>query len=107
MEVHRNLGHGFLEAVYQDALAIEFRERGIHHERERQFRIEYRGKILESSYRVDFVCFGNVLVELKALKNLSGNEESQVLNYLKASRMHRGLLLNFGVPSLQYKRLVW
>ena len=107
MEVHRNLGHGFLEVVYQEALAIEFDERTVPYVREKELSIEYKGKVLDSSYRVDFVCFGSVLVELKALNRISGNEESQVLNYLKASGMRRGLLLNFGTQSLQYRRLVW
>lgn len=106
MEVHRELGHGFLEAVYQEALAREFAARNIPFEREKNLAIVYKGKPLEVGYRADFVCFGEVVVELKAMQALSGTEESQLLNYLKASGFKRGLLLNFGGSSLQQKRMV-
>jgi GxxExxY protein len=106
MTVHRTLGHGFLEAVYQEALAIEFLECGIPYQREVALPITYRGKMLQTSYRADFLCYGAILVELKALQKLSGTEESQVTNYLKASRLEKSLLINFGAPSLEYKRLV-
>jgi len=106
MEVHRHLGAGFLEPVYQDALAVELDTRGIHHEREVELPIRYKGVALGSRYRVDFVCFGEVLVELKALARLSSTEESQIINYLTASRLPKGILLNFGTGSLQYRRFV-
>lgn len=106
MEVHRELGHGFLEAVYQEALAFEFEARGIPFEREKGLSILYKGRDLETKYRADFVCHGEVVVELKALQALSGNEDAQLLNYLKASGFKRGLLLNFGAASLQQKRMV-
>ena len=106
MEVHRELGHGFLEAVYQDALAAELEHRGIQFERELEIPIMYKGARLPSSYRSDFVCFGTIIVELKALGGLTGAEESQVINYLKATGMKRGILLNFGTRSLEYKRFV-
>lgn len=107
MEVHRCLGHGFLEAVYQEALARELVLRGIPFEREVELTVFYKGEPLACTYRADFICFGEVLLELKALGALSSIEESQVLNYLKATGKHRALLINFGVPSLQYKRLVF
>jgi GxxExxY protein len=107
MEVHRELGHGFLEAVYQEALVLEFEARGIPFEQEKCLSITYKGKALESTYRADFVCFGEVVVELKALQSLTGVNEAQLLNYMKASGFKRGLLFNFGTPSLQHKRMVF
>lgn len=106
MEVHRELGHGFLEGVYQEALAREFGMRDISFVREQNLAVKYKGKPLEIGYRADFICFGEVVVELKAIQTLSGNEEAQLLNYLKASGFKRGLLLNFGSPTLQTKRMV-
>jgi len=104
MQVHRELGCGFLEAVYQEALAIELAYQDIPFQREVALPIHYRGKLLQTSYRVDFICYGDVIVELKALAKLSSIEEAQILNYLKATEFETGLLLNFGAPSLQYKR---
>jgi GxxExxY protein len=104
MEVHRHLGAGFLEPVYQEALAVEFDARGIPNDREVQLPIRYKGVVLGSRYRVDFVWFGEVLVELKALSRLSTTEESQIVNYLTASSLPKALLLNFGASSLQYRR---
>ena len=106
MEVHKHLGSGFLEAVYQMALAMEFTLRGIPFEREVTLPIWYKGQQLSTGYRADFVCFGNVIVELKALRKLSGVEEAQILNYLKATNHPVGLLLNFGGKSLDYQRYV-
>jgi GxxExxY protein len=107
MEIHRQLGHGFLEAVYQDVAVIEFPLQNIPFEREVALPIKYRDILLPTCYRADFICFSEIIVEFKALSQLSSIEESQVLNYLKATGFRRGLLINFGASSLQYKRLVW
>ncbi len=107
MTVHRELGCGFLEAVYQEALEREFHLQNIPCEREKELPVLYRGEPLATFYKADFVCFGSVIVELKALSELSGREESQVINYLKASGLHKALLINFGATSLQHKRLVY
>lgn len=107
MAVHRELGCGFLEAVYQEALEREFQLQNILYEREKELPVLYRGEPLTTFYKADFVCFGSVIVELKALSELSGREESQVINYLKASGLHKALLINFGAASLQHKRLVY
>jgi GxxExxY protein len=106
MEVHRQLGCGFLEAVYQEAFALELKNRDIPHIREEQFPVTYKGCRLKSEYRPDFVCFSAVIVELKALGRLSSLEESQLINYLKVTGYHTGLLLNFGARSLQQRRFV-
>jgi len=106
MTVHSVLGCGFLEAVYQEALEREFQFLDIPHEREKELPVLYRGKQLKTFYKADFVCFGSVIVELKALDRLSGSEESQVINYLKSSGLQKALLLNFGTKSLQHKRMV-
>lgn len=107
MEVHRLLGHGFLERAYQDALVIEFLLRNILFRREVELPISYKGQVLPCGYRADFICYDSIVVEIKALDRLSGTEDAQVINYLRASGYQRGLLINFGQPSLQFKRLVW
>ncbi|HMJ90214.1 MAG TPA: GxxExxY protein [Candidatus Acidoferrum sp.] len=107
IEVHTHLGHGFAEGVYQEALAIEFAARQIPFTREVPLCIRYKQQLLTCTYKADFICFGEVLVELKALGRLSGTEEAQVINYLKASELTRALLLNFGAPSLEHKRLIF
>lgn len=106
MTVHRTLGHGFPEPVYQEALEHEFVACQIPYLREFPLPIRYRGKLLQTNYRVDFLCYGSILVELKALQKLSGTEESQVINYLKASGQEKALLINFGARSLESKRVV-
>ncbi len=107
MEVHKQLGHGFLEAVYQCAAEVEFVQRQIPFEKEASLPIRYKGLLLPTHYRADFVCYSEIIVEFKALSRLSTIEEAQVLNYLKATGFRRGLLLNFGASSLQYKRPIW
>ncbi len=107
MEVHRELGHGFLEGVYQAALAIEFAERGIPFRSEVDLPVFYKDKRLLCGYRADFICFENILIETKAVSALVPAHHAQVINYLKATQHHRGLLLNFGAPSLEHKRLIF
>jgi GxxExxY protein len=106
MEVHRVLGAGFAEAVYQEALSIELESRGIPFLAQVQLPISYRERLLKTQYRADFLCFESVLVEIKALSQMTGADDSQILNYLKASGHEVGLLLNFGAPSLEHRRFV-
>lgn len=106
MEVHSTLGHGFLEAVYQEALALELTARGIPFEKEVSIPIRYKGQQLGTPYRADFVCYGCIIVELKALASIGGLEEAQVIHYLKATGYELALLLNFGAPRLQQKRII-
>ncbi len=106
MEVHTVLGSGFLEAVYQEALEIEFKKREIPYARESQVKIIYKDITLKKTYYADFVCYDKIIVETKAIQQLTGIDESQVINYLKATGFELGLLINFGAESLEYKRLV-
>jgi GxxExxY protein len=106
MAVHRTLGCGFLEAVSREALTIELQERDIPFVREVRLPVRYRKRLLPVFYIVDFVCFDEVLVEVKALHAIGPNEVAQLINYLRIARRRRGLLLNFGATSLQHQRLV-
>jgi GxxExxY protein len=106
IEVHRHLGCGFLEPVYQEALEMEFAERAIPHNAQHKYTIAYKGRTLESYYKPDFICFESVVVELKALPRLTSIEESQLINYLKVTGYETGLLLNFGARSLEKRRFV-
>jgi len=105
MEVHSNLGPGFLESVYEAAMAIEFNLRNVPYERQKAIPVMYKGEKAKD-FLCDFLVDGKVLVELKALKTITGVEEAQVLNYLKATGLEVGLLINFGEQSLKYKRSV-
>lgn len=108
MHVYNTLGSGFLEDVYQEALEIEFQKRNIPYEREKELRITYRDIELRQTYKADFVCYGKVIVELKAIQNLDGAHRSQVHNYLHATRFRLGLLVNFGCnDELEYERIVY
>ncbi len=106
MEVHKTLGHGFAEQVYQEALSIEFQSRKMPYTKETPLKIEYKGNILDKHYVADFICSENVILELKAVNELSSAHIGQVLNYLKAADKKVGLLVNFGTQSLEYKRIV-
>ena len=105
MAVHSELGCGFLEAVYQEALEEEFRLRGIPYVREAQLQVNYKGKILKKQYQADFICYDNIIVELKALNELNTLHKSQLINYLKITSLKLGLLVNFGKKSLESKRI--
>jgi len=107
MEVHKELGCGFLEAVYHEALIREFSDHGIPFKSQPTVNIKYKGIALKKTYEPDFICYDDVIVEIKALHSLSGLEESQMINYLKASKIEIGLLLNFGSRSLEYNRFVY
>ncbi|MFH1440883.1 MAG: GxxExxY protein [Candidatus Omnitrophota bacterium] len=106
MEVHKVLGPGFLEAVYQEALAIEFRHQGIPFEQEKELTITFKGIELEKIYNADFVCYGKIILETKAVKELCDNHRAQIINYLKATKMKLGLLVNFSETSLKYERFI-
>jgi GxxExxY protein len=106
MDVHDNLGKGYLEVIYQDALEREFRENSIIFEREREFPIIYKGKPLPRHYKVDFVVYSNVLIEVKAQPSINVADVKQTLNYLACSKLQVGLILNFGEPSLTFKRVI-
>ncbi len=104
MSVHNELGCGFLESVYQEALALEFIDQQIPFHKEVDLPIFYRNRKMEQTYRADFICYGQVIVELKALSQLTTTEDAQIINYLKATKLDRGLLINFGSAQLGYKR---
>lgn len=107
MHVYNVLGYGFLESVYQEALEIEFLKRGIPYEREKELKIYYEGKAMRQTYRADFVCYNNIIVELKAVAHLDDMHRSQIYNYLKATGYKLGLLYNFGhYDGFEYERKV-
>ena len=106
MDVHNELGKGFSEAVYSDALEIELKENGVPYKREAKYDIHYKGKKLSHHYFADFVLDEKIILELKAIECLIKSHTKQVLNYLAASKMKLGLLVNFGEDSLAYKRIV-
>ena len=107
MEVHKGLGHGFLEAVYHEALGKEFKDQEVSFKSQPTIQISYKGAPLDKTYQPDFICYDEIIVEIKAITDLSGTEEAQIINYLKASGLEIGLLINFGASSLQYKRFVF
>ena len=107
MRVYNVLGPGFVEAVYQEALEIEFLRRSIPYEREKELEVYYDGVLLQKKFQADFVCYGKIIVELKAVMELDDMNRVQVYNYLKATGMKLGLLINFGHPNeLEHERKV-
>ena len=107
MEVHREKGFGFSEPVYQECMEIELVQRKINCEPQKELPLVYKGYRLKKTYVADFVAFDKIIIEvIKALDKLTAREESQVLNYLKASGLEVGVLLNFGAPRLEWKRIV-
>jgi len=108
MEVYNVLGPGFLEGVYQDALEIELGLRQIEFRSQAEIRVRYKGRALSTLYKPDLIAFNKIVVELKALERLTTREEAQLLNYLKATGMEAGVLINFGGRSgLDWKRMVF
>ena len=106
--VYKTMGCGFLESVYQECLEIEFDYQGIPFVSQKQLKLTYRDRELKQKYRADFVCFEKIIIELKATSGLIKEYESQVLNYLNATKFKLGILVNFGHhPKLEYKRLVF
>lgn len=106
MEVHRNLGPGFLEIVYKDAIEYEFRLVKIPYAREKEFKINYKGYILPHKYYADFMVYNNIILEVKAVKGIVDEFIKLTLNYLAASKCKLGIIVNFGEESLKYKRLI-
>ena len=106
MEVHKILGPGFLEAVYQEALEIEFDLRGISYHSQPQISLEFKGRQLKTYYVPDFLCFDKIIVEIKAMKKCGEREEAQIINANKAAGKRLGVLINFGELSLYWKRYI-
>lgn len=106
MEVHNQLGKGFSEVVYSDALEIEFIDNNIKYSKEQKFNISYKGNILSHKYRADFIINDTIILEIKAIQCLTSSHVKQTLNYLAVSKLKIGLLINFGEDSLKYKRVI-
>jgi len=106
-EVYKTIGCGFLEAVYQECLEKEFTLQDIPFESQTELKLDYKGEILKQTYKPDFICFDNIIVEIKAVKELTNEHQAQVINYLKATDMELGSLVNFGsYPKAEIKRLI-
>ncbi len=105
MKVHRNLGPGFLESVYEEALQREFQNQGIPFQRQVKLNVFYEGKKLDKFFKADFLCFEKIILEIKAVNFLPQNSWLQLRNYLATTNMRLGVLINFGEASLQYKRI--
>ncbi len=106
MEVHRVLGAGFLEAVYEEALCIELDKRGLNYKNQEELSISYKGTTLQHSYRTDLIVEDKIIVDTKATSGLTKVDEAQIFNYLKATGKRVGLLINFGKKSLEWKRFI-
>lgn len=106
MNIHSTMGNGFLEAVYGEVLEKEFMKNNIPYQREVKLDLFFNGEKLDKKYKADFVCFDNIILEIKSVTFLHENFTKQTLNYLKATHKKLGLLINFGEKSLQYKRII-
>jgi len=106
MDIHRTLGKGFSEIVYKDAFEHEFKSQNIFFEREKEYKVNYKGIILPHSFFADFVVFGKIILEIKSKKGIIEEHYAQVMNYLAISKLEVGLLINFHEKSLEYKRIV-
>jgi GxxExxY protein len=107
MDVHKELGSGFLEAVYHEALLLELKRQEIPFETNVKLKVSYKNQLLNKVYFADLICYNKIIVELKAMDGLIPEHEAQVINYLKATGHDLGILINFGTQSLQYKRLIY
>ena len=106
MQVHQELGSGYLEPVYQEAFEILLQEEGIPYQREKKLPIYFKGRLLKKEYYADFLCYDKIILEFKAVSQLNAVHEAQLFNYLKASKMELGLLINFAQPSLVHRRII-
>lgn len=106
-EVYKEMGSGFLEAVYQECLEKEFKSQNIPFKSQPELDLYYKGELLDKKYKPDFICYDNIVVELKAIKKLENDNQAQVINYLNATNLELGLLVNFGAyPKVEIKRLI-
>lgn len=106
MEVHNNLGAGFSEIVYKDALELEFKNAKIEYSREKEYTVNYKGIVLSHKFYADFVIFDKIILEVKGKNKIANEDIAQCINYLKISENNLALLVNFGEPKLNYKRIV-
>ena len=104
IEVSNNMGCGFLEAVYQEALGMEFHDSGIPFEAQKPITIRYKNRILDKKYIADFICFGQIIVEIKAIRSITETEEAQLINYLRATKLPLGVIINFGGKKMEWER---
>jgi GxxExxY protein len=107
MKIHSALGSGYKESIYQDALEVELERRNISYEREKKYNVIYEGVILKHHFIADFVIRENIIIELKSTKEIINPFIAQTINYLKASGLNLGIIINFGLPSLDYKRIIF
>ena len=106
MKVHRSLGAGFLEAVYEEALEKEFHIQKIPFKRQVKLSLYYNQELMKKQFRADYVCYDTIVIEIKAVSQISFTFYAQLTNYLKCTNMELGMLINFGTPSLTYKRMI-
>jgi GxxExxY protein len=106
MEIHRILGSGLLEVVYKDALEFELKQHGIPYAREKEFAVQYKGVILPHKFYADFVVHDDIILEVKALNEITKEHIAQTMNYIKLTKGKLGLIVNFGTTSLQHKRII-